>query len=81
MSAIENKSQVARLLHRIDMEYQAAQWGLTGLAEGTAKHAYITRRLENIGAYQEQLAQLVGTGQAAQLLCETMEHSSQEAAQ
>ena len=81
MSDHESQSQVAQLLRRIDLEYQAAQWGLTGLAEGTAKHAYITRRLENIGAYQERLAQLVGQEQAAQLVYETMEQSMQGAGQ
>ncbi|MEO8955817.1 MAG: hypothetical protein ABI396_13970 [Ktedonobacteraceae bacterium] len=63
-----NESEVARLLHQIDLEYQAAQRGLTGLSAGTAQHAFITARMENIGAYHEQLANYVGEVQATQLV-------------
>ena len=44
MSEPESKSEIAQLLRRIDLEYQAAQWGLTGFAEGSSKHAFITAR-------------------------------------
>ena len=68
-----NESEVARLLHQIDLEYQATQRGLTGLAAGTAKHAFITARMENIGVYHEQLASYVGKVQATQLVSDLAE--------
>lgn len=68
------KSEVAQLMRRIALEYEAAERGLFGFAEGSSKHQFITARLENIGACHEQLAQLVGDKQAAQLVCEAMEN-------
>ena len=68
-----NESEVARLLHQIDLEYQAAQQGLTGVSAGTAQHAFITAKMENIGVYREQLATYVGEVQATQLVCELAE--------
>ena len=64
------KSEVARLLQQISLEYEAATRGLTGLSAGSAKHSFITARLEQIGVYHEQLVSLVGEAQAPQLLIE-----------
>jgi hypothetical protein len=61
-------SDVARLLRQIDAEYQAAQWGLSGLAQGTAQHEFITKRMERIEDAREQLVQLVGEDQATELV-------------
>lgn len=77
MDTDEKKSEVARLMQQIAMEYQAAQQGLTGLAYGTSLHQFITQRLEHIGACHEQLAQLVGDEQAAQLVCSAAEQPVQ----
>ena len=55
----ENRSEVARLLNQIEMEYLAAQRGLTGLAE-SAKHAAITARMEHIGQLHQNLCIIVG---------------------
>ena len=46
MNANESKSEVARLMRRITLEHQAARYGLTGLAYGTARHDFITARME-----------------------------------
>ncbi len=73
MNIPENHSEIARLRLRIAEEYEAAMRGLTGLAYGTAKHAFITRRMEQMGAYQEKLQQLVGEQEAARMLAETLE--------
>ena len=54
-----NQSEVARVLAQIEAEYDAAQRGLTGLAE-CARHAAITARMENIGRLHEHLHTLVG---------------------
>lgn len=67
MQENENKSEVARLLRQIDLEYEAAEHGLNGLA-GVARHEFITARMEQIGAYHSDLQRLVGKRQAMQLL-------------
>jgi recombinational DNA repair protein (RecF pathway) len=46
---------------------------LTGLSAGSAKHSFIIARLEQIQAYHEQLASLVGETRAAQLVIELAE--------
>lgn len=56
----ENKSEVARLMQRIEEEYTAAQHALSGLAVGVAKHQFITARMENIEHCHQQLQMLVG---------------------
>jgi hypothetical protein len=73
MNTPENKSEVARLRQRIAQEYEAATRGLTGLAYGTAKHEFITRRMEQIGSCHETLKHLVGEQEATRMLAETLE--------
>lgn len=65
----ENKSEVARLMRRIDEEYEAAERGLSGLAQ-VAQHEFITARMERIGEHYEDLQQLVGEEEACRLLVE-----------
>ena len=74
----EQKSEVAQLLHRISLEYEAATRGLMGLSAGSARHTFITARLERIGAYHEQLASLVGETRATQLVIELEELPPEE---
>jgi len=74
----KQKSEVAELLQRIGLEYEAATRGLTGLSAGSAKHSFITARLEQIGAYHEQLTSLVGEVQATQLVIELAEQGPEE---
>ncbi len=69
----ENKSEVARLMARISEEYEAAQRGLNGLAEGVAKHEFITVRMENIGRIGGELKELVGEHEGARLLIIALE--------
>jgi hypothetical protein len=54
------RSEVARLLDQIREEYEAAMRGLSGLAQGTSRHSFITTRMENMGKLQTQLDELVG---------------------
>jgi hypothetical protein len=70
-----NLSEIARLYERIDCEHKAASWALTGPAIGTAQHWFISRRMERIGAYQEQLAALVGEQASLELVMEILENS------
>jgi len=69
-SVMEPASEVARIRLLIEQEYEAAERLRSGLAV-TARHAFITARMENIGRYHEQLVPLVGENEAARLLCET----------
>jgi hypothetical protein len=66
-----NQSEVAQLLNQIEMEYIAAQRGLTGFAE-SAMHAAITARLENMGRLHENLRAIVGDD-AIRLMAERLE--------
>ncbi|HTD18186.1 MAG TPA: hypothetical protein VK667_01520 [Ktedonobacteraceae bacterium] len=66
----ENKSEVARLLKRIDLEFEAAQLGISGLAEGTARHDFINARMDQVGVIETQLATYLGKDEANRLICE-----------
>lgn len=67
----DNQSEVRRLLQRIEQEYQAAQAALNGYAV-TARHDFITARLENMGRARDRLQQLVGD-KATRLMAECIE--------
>jgi hypothetical protein len=66
----ENKSEVARLLKQIDLAFETAQLGMTGLAEGTARHDFIKVKLDQVGVFEAQLAAHVGIDEANRLVCE-----------
>jgi hypothetical protein len=53
-------SEVARLLNEIREEYEAATRGLSGMAEGTCRHSFITTRMENMQKLHLQLQRHVG---------------------
>ena len=74
----EQKSEVAQLLHQINLEYEAAARGLMGLSTGSTKHSFITARLKQIGVYHEQLVSLVGEVQATQLVIELAEQKQED---
>jgi hypothetical protein len=65
-------SDVQRLLAEIDNEYTSAQQGLYGLAQGTARHAFISARYDRIGELQGQLDNLVGHEQAMHLVIDQL---------
>jgi hypothetical protein len=71
MKQVVNQSEIARLLNQIEVEYLAAQRGLTGFAE-SAKHAAITARLENMGKLHEDLRTIVGD-ETTRLMAERLE--------
>ncbi len=60
LEAQKQRSEVARLLSQISAEYEAAQYGMSGLAYGSAKHEFINARMENMGQIHTQLQALVG---------------------
>jgi len=65
------QSEVARLLKQISAEYEAAQRGLRGFAYGSAKHEFITARMENVGRLHGELQAIVGDSAIA-LVAEAM---------
>lgn len=73
MTTLENHSEIANLRQRIAEEYEAAMRGLTGLALGSAKHQFITQRMEQIEAYHQTLQHLVGEQEATRMMAETLE--------
>jgi hypothetical protein len=56
----ENKSEVARILEQISLEYEAAHRSLHAYATGAAKHQFITARMENMGNLHSKLQEIVG---------------------
>ena len=64
----EQGSEVARLLARIQEEYEAAQRGVSGLAQGTSQHVFITHRMENMGILQGELESIVGKDTSMELI-------------
>ena len=55
-----HRSDVTRLLSEITEEYEAAQRGLTGLANGIARHDFIRARMETVGQLHSKLRRIVG---------------------
>jgi hypothetical protein len=67
------KSEVARCMEQIRLEYESAQRGLSGLAYGMSQHEFITARLENMGKLHEELVALVGPEDAIKLVAKSLE--------
>ncbi|GHO44566.1 hypothetical protein [Ktedonospora formicarum] len=64
------ESEVAQLRKRIELEYQAMQRGLNGVAE-VAKHNMVNHKYDSIYACYEQLESALGNSeQAAEMLIE-----------
>jgi hypothetical protein len=65
------ESEVARIRESIAASYMAAQWGLKGLAYGTARHDFITARMEQMEQGRKELHTLIGD-KAIALVSETL---------
>lgn len=65
-----NSSEVARLRKQVELEYEAMMQGLTGFAEGSAMHEFISARMARVGNYHDALANEVGESTATQIICE-----------
>jgi len=63
-----NQSEVARLREQIELQMQAMQQGLHGLAVGTSRHAFIRARMQRIEEYQGVLARQIGEAEADQVI-------------
>lgn len=62
------ESEVARLRRQIELELEAMQYAMKGAAFGTARHDFIMKRMDQIGNYQEELAEYVGDSAAVQVV-------------
>jgi hypothetical protein len=69
-------SEFARLRQQIRLEYEAAQQGLHGLAQGSTQHAFITSKMENMATCYTALKELVGERDAMALFVETLGQDS-----
>jgi hypothetical protein len=74
----EQGSEVARLLAQIRNEYEAAHQGLSGLAQGSSQHQFITKRMERIGELHSQLHEILGD-EAMALIARQLENEMPEA--
>jgi hypothetical protein len=63
-------SEVAHIQQRIQEEYEAAQAGLFGLAQGVSQHQFISQKMEHMYTYHKQLVTLVGSEEAAKIISE-----------
>ena len=72
------QSDVARILKQIDQEYQASKRGLEGLASGSARHDFISKKTENIGKHHDHLTELVGPEQAIAMIANTIWTSTEQ---
>ena len=66
-----SNSEVARLLHEIEITYEAAQRGCSGYA-AVARHEFICAQMQRIEDYHASLQQLVGEQTALELLVTTL---------
>jgi hypothetical protein len=62
------ESELRRLLRQIEEEYISAHNGLHAFANGTARHTFITARMENIDRCRIELTTLVGEEEAIRLM-------------
>lgn len=66
----ENKSEVARLMERIDLEMQAVRYAMSSMAAGYARHDFIHARMLAAGVCSNQLAAHIGEEEATRVLCQ-----------
>lgn len=68
----ENKSEVARLMEQIRAEHESAQLGLTGIAEGTAKHLFINAHMERMWTLKDELGKQLSDAEALIMICRVL---------
>lgn len=64
-----NNSAVARLMAQITGEHEAAQRGIAGIAEGTARHSFIAAHMDRLCALKDELSCEVGDDTAMVMVC------------
>ena len=66
-----SESEVARLRRQIADEYIAAKLAMEGFAV-TARHEFVTAKMQNIAACHQELVKLVGGQEATKVIAETI---------
>lgn len=70
-------SDVAHLREQVELEYAAMMQGLSGFAEGSAMHEFISARMARVENYHSALAQEVGEREATQIICDLYNKATQ----
>jgi len=63
-------SEVSHLREQVELEYEAMVRGLSGFAEGSAMHEFISARMARIEGYHSELTKEVGESEATQIICD-----------
>lgn len=66
------RSDVAAMVEGIESQYYAAHSALHALSAGTARHQFITHRMERAGQISEELSTLIGKDAATPLIVDAM---------
>jgi hypothetical protein len=70
--SMNSQFEVAWIRQQIAAEQESAYRALHSFAYGSAKHHFITRRMERLGTLHDTLKKIVGEDQANQILIEGM---------
>lgn len=73
MQTNNNNSEVARLMAQIAAEHEAAQRGLGGFAEGSARHQFINAHMERVWSLKTELGKQIGDTEAMAVIYKMME--------
>jgi len=65
-------SEIAHIRAQIHLEYASSQAGLSGLAAGTARHEFITAKMERLAGLHTELIELVGEEEAISIIANTI---------
>ena len=65
-----SSSEVARLRAQVEQEYEAMIQGMTGFAEGSAMHAFISARMARVEGFHNKLVKDVGEEEATEIICD-----------
>jgi len=68
-----SKSEITQLLQLLEQEYASARRSLSGLASGTARHAFISGKMERIETCYRALCGLLGEQEAMRVVAERLE--------
>ena len=67
-----NNSEVARIMRRLTLEYEATQRGLLEATYGADKDTFIAARLASMVDLQEELMSIVGSTEVNKLLVQAV---------
>lgn len=68
----KNNSEVSRLMQQISAEHEAAQRGLSGVTEGSARHRFINAHMDRLWALKDELGGEVGDDAAMAMVCQVV---------